>query len=172
MEEKKPMSHLTAGLLIGALLVIYSMVIKFLNLKDGAGTGLLQVAIIIGALAFFVNQYGKSKNFTETFGNLFAYGFKTTAVFTIISIAFSIIFFLVFPDMKEQSLELARQQMEEKNMPDDQIEKAIEITKKFFWVGVIGGSMLFLIIIGAIGSLIGAGITKKQPRSPFDQQSI
>jgi len=74
--------------------------------------------------------------------------------------------------MKEQSLELARQQMEEKNMPDDQIEKAIEITKKFFWVGVIGGSMLFLIIIGAIGSLIGAGITKKQPRSPFDQQSI
>ena len=57
-------------------------------------------------------------------------------------------------------------------MRDDQIEKAIEITKKFFWVGVIGGSMLFLIIIGAIGSLIGAGITKKQPRSPFDQQSI
>jgi|SRR5215203_5169375 len=172
MEEKKPMSHLTAGLLIGALLVVYSIVINFLNLGGSSTTGLFQVVIIIGALVFFVNHYGKSKNATESFGNLFAYGFKTTAVFTIISIAFSIIFFLVFPEMKEQSLELARQKMEEKNMPDDQIEQAIDITKRFFWVGVIGGSMIFLVIIGAIGSLIGAAITKKQPRSPFDQQSI
>jgi hypothetical protein len=167
MEEKKAINHRIAGLLIGAILAIYSIVINFLNLGNSSGTGLLQLVIIIGALIFFVHQYGKSKNFTETFGNLFAYGFKTTAVFTIISIVFSIIFFLVFPEMKEQSLEIARQKMEEKHMPDDQIEQAINITKKFFWVGVIGGSMLFLIIIGAIGSLIGAAITKKQPRSPF-----
>jgi hypothetical protein len=28
------------------------------------------------------------------------------------------------------------------------------------------------LILGAIGSLIGAAITKKQPRNPFDQQAI
>src|SRR5687768_15878761 len=116
MEEKKAINHRVAGLLIGAILAIYSIVINFLNLGSSSGTGLLQLVIIIGALIFFVHQYGKAKNFTETFGNLFAYGFKTTAVFTIISIVFSIIFFLAFPEMKEQSLEIARQKLEEKKM--------------------------------------------------------
>jgi hypothetical protein len=39
-------------------------------------------------------------------------------------------------------------------------------------VGVVGGSTIFFIIIGAIGSLLGAAITKKRPNNPFDQPSV
>ena len=50
--------------------------------------------------------------------------------------------------------------------PED-IEKGMEIFKRFFWVGLIAGIMLSYAILGAIGALIGAALTKKDPR-PID----
>lgn len=173
MEQKKTITHITAGLLIAGLIIIYAIITQLLGLTQQKGLGLLQYVIIIGGLIFFVNQYGKANNYTKSFGDLFAFGFKSTAVFTSIYIVFIIIFFLLFPDIKEKSLDMARQQMEESGkLNDADIDKAVEMTKKFFWVGVVGGSLLFFIIIGAIGSLIGAGVTKKRPNNPFDQPSV
>jgi hypothetical protein len=172
MEERKPITHVTAGLIIAAILVVYSIIINFMGLTQQRSLSILQFLIIVGGLIYFVNQYGKANNYTLSFGNLFAYGFKATAVFTIINIVFSIIFFLVFPDMKEQILEAARTEMEKNpKVTDEQIEQAMDISRRFFWVGVIGTTMIFLIIIGAIGSLIGAAVTKKRPNTPFDQVS-
>jgi hypothetical protein len=61
---------------------------------------------------------------------------------------------------------------ENPNVSEDQIEQGIDIARRFFWVGLIGGTMFFMILIGAIGSLIGAAVTKKRPASPFENQSI
>jgi hypothetical protein len=73
--------------------------------------------------------------------------------------------------MKEKSLEMARQKLEDDpRVSEEQMEQALEISRKFFWVAVVGGSMLSMVIMGAIGSLIGAAVTKKNPNSPFDQQ--
>ncbi|MGZ3837813.1 MAG: DUF4199 domain-containing protein [Flavisolibacter sp.] len=173
MEQKKSITHLTAGLVIAALIIVFAVVINLLGLTEQKGLSALQFAIIIGGLIFFVHLYGKSNNYDKSFGDLFAFGFKSTAVFTCIYIIFIVIFFLVFPDVKEKQLEMARQQMEARgNLTDADIDKAVEITRKFFWVGVVGGSLLFFIIIGAIGSLIGAAITKKRPNNPFDQPAL
>ncbi|HEY1112920.1 MAG TPA: DUF4199 domain-containing protein [Chitinophagaceae bacterium] len=170
MEERKPVTHVTAGLIIAALLVVYSIIVQFMGLAQNQYLGLLQYALIIGGLIYFVTQWGKAHDYTLSFGNLFAYGFKSTAVFTIINIVFLIIFFLVFPEMKEKSFEMAREQMEKNpNVSEDQIEQGIDIARRFFWVGLIGGTMFFMILIGAIGSLIGAAVTKKRPNNPFDQ---
>jgi predicted MFS family arabinose efflux permease len=173
MEQSKPLSHITAGLLIAAVLVIYSIIVNFLQLTSHAGVSFIQWAIIIGGLILVVNLYGKAHNHRVTFGNLFAYGFKTTAVFTILFVAFTVLFFLLFPDLKEKTFEMAREQMEkQKGVTDEQIEQALAMSRKFFWVGVVGGSMLFMIILGAIGSAIGAAVTKKQPHNPFEQPII
>lgn len=170
MEERKPVTHVTAGLIIAALLVVYSIIVNFMGLTQNQYLGLLQYALIIGGLTYFVNQWGKAHDYTLSFGNLFAYGFKATAVFTIINIVFLIIFFLIFPEMKEKTFEMAREQMEKNpQVTEDQIEQGIDIARRFFWVGLIGGTMFFMILIGAIGSLIGAAITKKRPNNPFDQ---
>lgn len=170
MENKKPIPHTIAGLLIAGFIVVFAILTQFLGLANQTWVGLLQYLIIIISLIFFVRQYGKANHYALSFGNLFAYGFKSTAVFTIIFIGFLILFFLLFPDLKEKTFETARIQMEKnEKLSDEQINQAIEMTRKFFWVGVVGGSMIFLIIFGAIGSLIGAAITKKRPQNIFDQ---
>jgi hypothetical protein len=173
MEEKKPITHIVAGLLIAALIVLFAIVTNLLGLTQQKGVGLIQYVIIIGGLIFFVNQYGKANNYFTSFGDLFAYGFKATAVFTVIYVVFIVIFFLLFPDIKEKALDMARQQMEANGkMSDSDIDRGVEMARKFFWVGVIGGSVLFLIIVGAIGSALGAAFTKKRPHNPFEQQNV
>lgn len=173
MEQQKPMTHITAGLLIAAIIVVYAIATQFLGMAQQKGIGLLQYVLIIGGLIYFVNQHGKAHDYTKSFGSLFAFGFKSTAVFTIIFIIFLIIFFLIFPDLKEKSFEAARTEMEKnEKLSDEQIDQAIVMVRKFFWIAIVGVSMLGLIIVGCIGSLLGAAITKKRPQNPLDQLSV
>jgi Protein of unknown function (DUF4199) len=170
--EKKPITHFVAGLIIASLLIIYSMFLTFMDLTGNQSLSYISMVILLAGIIFFVTQYGKSVDHTATFGQLFSYGFKTTAIATIVVIAFQIIFFLIFPEYKEKIIDISREQMlKQGNLPEAQIEQALEMVRKFFWVGLIGGSLFFNLVAGAIGSLIAAGITKKVPQSPFQQQS-
>jgi hypothetical protein len=56
------------------------------------------------------------------------------------------------------------------NMSDEQIEQGIGLTRKFFYVFTIGVLIFAYMIVGTIASLIGAAVTKKQPRPPFENQ--
>ena len=173
MEEKKPISHFVAGLIIAAILVIYSIILNFLDLSQNKGLGWLSYIILVGGLAFFVNLYGKAKDHQVTFGNLFSYGFKATASTTLIMVVFIVIFFMVFPEFKEKIMDAAREGMEKNGkMTDDQIDQGMQMFERNFILFSAGGVLFMYLILGAIGSLIGAALTKKQPRSPFDQQTI
>jgi len=173
MEEKKPISHFVAGLIIAAILVIYSIILNLLDLSQNKGLGWLSYIILVGGLAFFVNLYGKAKDHQVTFGNLFSYGFKATAITTLIMVVFIVIFFMVFPEFKEKIMDAAREGMEKNGkMTDEQIDQGMQMFERNFILFSAGGVLFMYLILGAIGSLIGAAITKKQPRSPFDQQTI
>ena len=169
MEPKKPITHLMAGLVIGAIMIVFSLAIQFLGLDKISGVPLLGYIILIAGLILFINMYGKAMNNQVTFGNLFGYGFKATGIIIIVMILFTVVFFMLFPDIKEKIFELTRQRMEEKNTPEEQIEKGLALWRKMFWVFTIGGMLLVYAIVGAIGSLIGAAITKKKPINPIDQ---
>jgi hypothetical protein len=54
------------------------------------------------------------------------------------------------------------------NLSEDQIEQGLSVMKRFFWPIVIGGSLFNNLVVGAIGSLIGAGISPKGERRPFE----
>jgi hypothetical protein len=170
MEERKPISHLQAGLLIAAILIVYSIVLNFLGQSTNRSLSMISNLIMIVGIIVFVRVHGTFMNNSLSFGDLFSYGFKTTAVLTIIFIGFLIVFNLISPELKAQALEVVRQQMEEGGeISDDKIDQALEVVSKFYWIGVIGGTLIFFVIIGAIGSLIGAAITPKNPVNPLDQ---
>jgi len=171
METRKPISHVTAGLLIAGLVIVLSMVtMLFSHSTANPGSGMFNYIIIIGGLIFFVNLYGKSNHYQLGFGDLFSYGFKATAVYTILFIGFLVLFALIFPDFKATQMEIARTTMEsQKGVTEEQAERGIEMMNKYFWALAIGGTTLMFVIIGAIGSLIGAMVTKKRPQNPFEQ---
>jgi hypothetical protein len=170
MENKKPITHLVAGAILAAIMIVYSMVLHFAGLQQQGGLGWIAYLVMCIGIIIFISLYGKARNNQVTFGNLFAYGFKTTAVMTLIVIVFTVLFLIALPEVKEKIFEEARKGMEEQGkMSEDEIDKAIEMTKKFLWVFMIGGILLTYAILGAIASLIGAAITKKRPFNPLEQ---
>ena len=173
MQEKKPISHIVAGLIIAGLLILLSIVTSiFMGTSARPGGGWINYIILIGGLIFFINQYGKAKNNYVTFGELFSYGFKATAVLTLIFVLFLVILAFTYPELKEKAIEATREQMEkQKNATDESVETGIEMVSKYFWAVMIGGMMLYFAFLGALGSLIGAAITKKEkinPMQPLD----
>jgi len=157
------MTHAFAGVSIAVLVIIIS-IITMIIAGSGAqpGSGLLTYAAIIGGLIIFINLYGKARNGEATFGELFSYGFKATAVYTVIFIGFLVLFALIFPDFKQNAIEATRTQMAtQKNVTPTQANESMAVMEKYFWVFAIGGTTMFFVIVGAIGSLIGAATTKK-----------
>jgi Protein of unknown function (DUF4199) len=170
MEPKKPISHLVAGLIIGAALVLFRVIIYISGVEETGTMAWLPIFILIAGLIVFINMYGNAMNNDVGFGNLFGYGFKTTAVLTLIVIACTALFIILIPEAKEKGFELAKQKMIEKGtLSDDEIEKALQFVRKMFWFFTIGGIMLVYAIVGAVGSAIGATITKKRPVNPANQ---
>jgi uncharacterized protein YybS (DUF2232 family) len=85
-------------------------------------------------------------------------------------VGFLVIISFVMPDLKSNAIEATRVEMESgNNVGDQEIEQNMAIMEKYFWVLAIGGTTLFFVIVGAIGSLLGAATVRKVPQPPLDQ---
>jgi uncharacterized membrane protein (DUF485 family) len=165
--QQKVTSTVTKGFIIGLLMIVLTLGITFAGLAFNNSVKWLTYLVFIAGVVIAVRQYGKEIDYNSSFGNYFAHGFKISALVTIMMIAYSVIYISLFPEFKELALDEARKQMQSnKNISEEGMEKGIEMTKRFFMIGMIGGILLFYLITGAIASLIGAAITKKDPR-PF-----
>jgi Protein of unknown function (DUF4199) len=154
----------TKGLVIGLILIILALATYFANIQVNGPVQWIGYAVFIGGVIWSVYSYGKQVDYNATFGNYFAHGFKVAALVTAIMIIYVVIFIILFPDFKEKALDQAKISMREKNtMTEEQMTQALEWTRKFFMVFLVGGTLLGYLIIGALAALVGAAITKKQP---------
>jgi len=171
--EKRVMTHVQKGLLVSLILIVIGIAGYFTKLFEQswfswASNGILCIAVIWGCIT-----YANQMNGQVTFGNVFAHGFKMSVVVALILIVWVLLAMTVlFPEMKDKTLEMARQRMEERgNLSDSQIEQGVEFTKKFFIPFAIGGTLLGTLIFGTVASLIGAAVAKKKPVNPLDQMA-
>jgi hypothetical protein len=162
--QQKVTSTTVKGFIIGLIMIVVSIIASFMELQANGyfqwvGYGIFLIGIIVS-----INQYGKQINYNSTFGNYFAHGFKISALVTLMMIVFLVVFMTIFPEFKEKAMEEAKKGMAQKNMSEEQMEQGINMTKKFFMVFLVGGALLSYLLFGAIASVIGAAITKKDPR--------
>ncbi|MEO8763112.1 MAG: DUF4199 family protein [Ginsengibacter sp.] len=159
-------STTTKGLVIGLLLIILALAVYFANIQVNGPSQWIGYVVFIGGVIWSIYSYAKQVDYNATFGNYFAHGFKVSATVTAIMIIYIVIFITLFPDFKEKALEQARAGMHEKNnMTEEQMTQAMEWTRKFFMVFLIGGTLVGYLILGALAALAGAAITKKQPNN-------
>lgn len=168
---KNKVSHLLAGGIIGAVLVLINVIFIIFDMTGNTKISWIGSVINIGLLIYFMIEFGKQHDNQKSFGELFSYGFKATAFTTIILTAFMVFYSFAFPDSADKAMEIAREQMSsQQNLSDETIESALEMTKKFYFPILIGGTIFGTMMIGAVGSLIGAAVTKKNPSHPFQNQ--
>jgi hypothetical protein len=171
--EPKVTGTAIKGLIIGLIIIVISVSNFFITGNPDNPVKYLVYAVFFGGIIFSIYQYGKEIHYNSTFGNYFSHGFKISALITLMMIAFIVIFMLSFPEFKEKILELMKKGIEsQKDITSDQAEKGMEMYKKGFWLIMIGGALISYLFMGAIASLIGAAITKKQPRLMEDIDQI
>lgn len=156
----------TKGIVIGLILVVLALITYFMDIKVNGPLQWVGYAIFIGGIIWSVMSYGKQINHNSTFGNYFAHGFKVAALVTAIMLIYVIIFIVLFPEFKEKAIDEARKSMQSKNnLSEEQIKAGLEMTRKFFMVFLVGGTLLGYLFFGAVASLIGAAVTKKEPNN-------
>jgi drug/metabolite transporter (DMT)-like permease len=170
--EKKVTTPVTTGLIISLVLIILGIIGYISGMDQQTWYRWISIILFIAGIIYACINYGKQLDNNVKFGDIFAFGFKTSAVVTCIMIVFIIVFVLIFPDIKEKAMDTARKQMEEKQqLSEEQIEAGLSFTRKSFMVFLVVGSLFLYLAAGAISALIGAAITKKEPVSPFQNQA-
>ena len=169
--DNKITSHIIKGSILSGIAVLLSIIVNVFNLYEVAWINYINYAVMIGGLIYSCILFANENDNKVSFGNIFAHGFKTTSVIIVITVIYTFLSLkLLFPDMQDKILEISRKKMAENpQMTDEMIEQALAMTKKFFMPFAIGGAIIGTGFIGAISSLIGAGVAKKLPIDPFSE---
>lgn len=170
--ENTVTSHIVKGAILSAISIVFSVIVYVFNLYEITWLSWINYALFLGGLIYGAILYANQNNNNVTYGNVFAHGFKTTAVVIVITVLFTVLSTKVlFPDMVDKIVDMTRKQMEKNpQMTDEMIEQAVTMTKKFFLPFAIGGAIISTGILGAIGAAIGAGVAKKNP-NPFQDNA-
>ena len=171
--EKKTTTPVVAGLIISMILIVLAIVGYITQMDQQKWYPWISYCVFGFGILFICTNYAKQMNSNVTFGNLFAYGFKTSAVVACIMIIFFVVFLALFPDIKDKAIEMARKKMQsDPRITEDQIESSLAFVKKsFLLIGIIA-STFFYIIVGAIAALVGAAVSRKEPETPFQNQPL
>ena len=170
--DKQITSHILKGAILGGISIIFSVIIYVFNLYTTQWLSFLSYAIFIGGIIYGNILFANQNENNVTFGNIFAHGFKTTAVVIVITVLYTVLSLFIFPDMVDKIIEISRTAMAKNpQMTDEMIEQGIAMTKKLFLPFAIAGAIFFTGFFGAIGSLIGAAVAKKNPVDPFKQDT-
>jgi hypothetical protein len=170
--ETKIVQPWMKGLILSLITITFSIALYLTDLWQNKGLGYISYAIVLGGIIWSCIHYAQQMNGNVTFGNVFAHGFKVTATLIVITVLYTVLSVkLIFPEMTDKIIEAAAKEMEKnKNLTDEQVKSALDMTRKFMMPFMIGGTILGYGIFGAISSAIGAGIAKKNPNpTPFEQ---
>ncbi len=172
--EQKIVSPIQKGIIITLLLIVFCLIIYFTGQIEYKALSYLQYVILFGGILWTCIYYAKQMNSNVTFGNVFAHGFKTTAVIAALMAVYTFIAVkFLFPDIIDKSLDMAKKQMESKgSLSDEQVQQSLDMVRKFFVPFAMGGILVMFALIGVIASLIGAAVAKKNPQPPFAQQQM
>jgi len=170
--EKKVTSHITKGLVIALVLVILDLIAGFAGFRLKPWFRWIPSIILLAGVIWACLNFGDQNDHDVTFGNVFAHGFKTSGVVACIFFLYTLLsIYLIFPESRDIALQMTREELEKnQKLTQDNIDQTLEITKRLFVPIAIAGAVLGTLIVGVIAALIGAGVTKKNPVSPFDKQ--
>ena len=167
MEEKKQSvvaNALNFGLITGAVVIVYSLLLYIANLYMNRSLGFVAYVLLLGGMAWGTLEYRKkSMNGFMTYGQAFSSCFLIGLFAGILATIYMFVFVqYIHPGLVNEVIEQTRIKLQEQNMTEDQIESALDYTRKFttpimmtIW-GLVGYSLISLVL-----ALVAAIVLKK-----------
>jgi hypothetical protein len=162
---------MTSGAILGAGLLIFTLILYMTNLTFSKGLGYISYLIIIGGIILGIKNFrDQEQQGFISYGRAVGAGVLTVVFASVIMAIFNFVLFKVIdPNLLEKGIEVARTQMMEKNLTDDQIEMALKMTRMIMSPAVmVIMTIIGNVFIGTIFSVIIAAFMKKD-KSIFNQ---
>lgn len=155
------------GLIAGAVLVIYSLILILTEQFNNVPLSLLSYVLLIGLIVFAHKNFKEENNGFMTYGQGLGIGALLSMVAGFITGAFTFLYFRYIDDSAiVRQLEDMRYKFEDAGMDDAQIDQMIEMQEKIMPYSPLIGAFTML-VIGFILTLIIAAFTKKE-KSEFE----
>jgi hypothetical protein len=156
-------SALRFGLLTGGVIVVWDLILYITGLHTNQALGYLSLILLVGGMFLANRDYLTINRGNMSFGTGFKIGFVVASIAGALSSVFVAVYMSINPHLIEESLEVARLEMEKNpQMTPEVIDQAMEMTAKFMTPPAIAGiGFLSLVFLGAILALVVAAIMKK-----------
>jgi hypothetical protein len=165
MEQKPPIHHLIKGIVIAVIWILLNFFVR----KSGGVSlpGILQFlpsVIIVAGVAVACILFGSDTRGTLGFGDIFAHGFKTTAVVTFLVAIYTFIMAkFVFPVSAHEIDEAVKSLVDQGNVMTAEARRLAEANAKKAWIIEVSGTIFATLVTGLLGSLLGSALAKKKP---------
>jgi hypothetical protein len=176
MEEKKPSflkSSIYWGVILGIVLIIYSLLLYFVDLSLEKWVSWVSYLIFLGGIILATVNYRNTElGGSITYGQALGFGTMVVLWASILSAIYTFVFMqFIDPGFAEKILQMTEKQLTEKGgMTDEQIEMTLDFQRKFMkpWLIAIV-SVPSSVFFGFILSLFTSIFIKKKPAEiPFE----
>lgn len=169
MEDNKPKTGkiaLTYGLILGAISLIFMLMLYSLDMHYQGGPMVMGVSVVITIAVIVIGmiQFKKANNGFMSFGQGLKVGVGIGLIGGIIGIIFNqVMAGVIDPQMMEKAMEYQRGMlMETTKMTTEQIDAQMEVTRKFSTPSMqIVFGLIFSVVASFLLSLIPALILKR-----------
>lgn len=170
MERKQ--THIPYAFVTAIAIIIYLAVLYITGNSFKPGLSTIAYAIFLVGIILNAINYSKVNNANVTFGQVFGSGFKATAIIVLVTIAWTVLSFYIFPDMKDKMIDYIREQALKNVKGKDEdvaenIEKGISMFTDHLKLFVSMSTAFYNLVAGLIFSLIGAAVAKKNPQQVY-----
>ncbi len=155
------------GLILGAISVIFQLMLYFLDMhyKNDSTAGIVSLIIMVGVLLYSFIQFKKSNKGFISLSEALKIGLGVSLVSALVGIIYTqILLNILDPDTMKKSLELSLENMRIQNpeMPQEALDTVRSIQEKMSNPIIFSAiQIIFALFFGFIISLIGGLIVKK-----------
>jgi len=175
MEEKKSglwKNALNWGVILGVALIIYSLLMWFLDLSLERWVSWVSYIVIIGGIVVATKSYRDNVlSGAISYGQALGFGTLVVMFASIVAAIYTFAFMkFIDPEFIDKILLMTEEQLIEQGIPDEQIEMGIEMQKKFMTPTLMSLFTLpIYTFVGFIISLITSIFLKKKAEEiPFE----
>lgn len=161
--ETKITSHIIKGITVVVVLIGLDLFLQKSGLQITTGLQYLPTLILVAGVAISCIIFAKQSATALKFADVFAHGFKTTAVIACLMAVYT--FFAVkyiYPPPSAADIEATSKAIQQQGntMPAEADRMALEGVKRM-WVLVVPKVIFVSLVSGLIGALAGAALAKK-----------
>lgn len=168
-------ANLTNGVILGLIGIVYTLVMYFLDLTFNKVQGYVFLLILIVALYYLIKSYRDSyMHGYITYGQAVGAGVVIFLYYSVIMAVFLYLLYAVIDTgLIAKQLAFAQDLMEKKGIPQEAMDTAMKIQKKFIKPEIIAVTGIFgNMLTGVIMSLLAAIFVKKEGNPLIESQEV